>query len=127
MPRPRRSPWLFVKISALQAAMLRVEGKASDLAREALLFRLEDIYDDDAQFCPTQTSGVAALAPDGLVVAAYYGPGDPRNTAVGYAAYCLQHNIVTRYRLVPASRESANDVVSPNAYLPAAARGRDIP
>lgn len=127
MPRPRRSPWLFVPISALEAATLRLDGRAGDLARESMMFRLEDIYDDDAQFCPTQTSGVAALAPDGTVVAAYYAPGDARNTQIKYEAYCLQHNIVSRFRLVPAGRESsANDVVSHTAYLPAAARGRDL-
>lgn len=127
MPRPRRSPWLFLKVSALEAATLRLDGPVGDAARKAIMFRLEDTYDDDAQFCPTQTSGVGALAPDGLVVAVYYAPGDPRNTAVDYAGYCIQHNIVSRFRLVPTGRESANDVVSHTAYLPAAARGRDLP
>ena len=127
MPRPRRSPWIFLKVSALDAATLRVEGSPGDLAREAIMFRLEDLY-DDAEFCPSQTSGVGALAPDGLVVAVYYAPGDPRNTAIDYTTYCLQHNIVARFRLVPVGREAANnDVVSQTAYLPAAARGRDLP
>ena len=88
--------------------------------------RLEDLY-DDARFCPHQSSIVGALGPDGLLVAVYYAPADPRNTALDYASYCLQHNIVDRWRLVPAGRESANDVVSNTAYLPAAARGRDLP
>jgi hypothetical protein len=125
MPRPRRSACLFLQVSAMSAATLRMEGRNGDAARLEMLHRLEDLY-DDMGLCPTQSSVVGALAPDGLLVAVYYAPGDPRNTAVDFASYCLQHNIIARFRLVPASRESANDVVSPTAYLPAAARGRDV-
>ena len=123
MSRPRRSPWVFLQISALTAATLRLEGRAGDAARLEMNFLLEDEY-DAAGFCPTQSSGVAALAPDGLVVAVYYAPNAPRNTATDYRAYCIQHRIVAREVLVPLRRQSANDL-NPDAYLPAAARGRE--
>lgn len=126
MSRPRRSACLFFHVSAMTAAELRLPGKTGDDARMLMLDRLEDLYIDQ-RFCPHQSSVVGALAPDGLLVAVYYAPADPRNTALDYAGYCLQHNIVDRWRLVPAGRESANDVASHAAYLPAAARGRDLP
>lgn len=122
----RRSVWAWIRVPALDAAQLRMEGQLGNVARLAMLHRLEDIYDQSG-FSPEHTSGVAALDPDGTAVAVYYAPGDPRNTAVNYETYCLQHNIVSRFRLVPAGRESANDVVTANAYLPAAARGRNLP
>lgn len=123
----RRSAWAFIRVSSLTAAHLRLDGTTGAAARLEMLHRLEDAY-DELRFSPEHSSGVGALDPEGIMVAVYYAPGDPRNTAVDYASYCLQHNIVARYRLVPAGRDSgpANEL-SPNAYLPAAARGRDIP
>lgn len=124
MPRRRRSPWLFLKISSLEAVSLRMEGAHGVAARQRWVNLLEDTY-DEMNMCPTQSSGVAVLTPDGTVVAAYYAPGDPRNTAIDYPGYCLQHGIVDRFRY-DVHGESANDVKSFTAYLPAAARGRDL-
>ena len=123
----RRSVLAWVRVGALTAAQVRLEGQLGNVARLEMLHRLEDVYDESG-FSSEHTSGVAALDPDGHVVAMYYGPNDARNTSVSFATYCVQHRLVpARFRLVPAGRGPANDVSSPNAYLPAAARGRDIP
>jgi hypothetical protein len=120
----RRSVWAWIRVSALETAHLRLDGQTGEVARLAMMHRLEDLYDEH-NFSPEHTSGVAALGPDGRVVAMYYGPNDARNTDVNFARYSIQHGLVIPEVLIPLRRGAANEL-SPNAYLPAAARGRDF-
>lgn len=122
MPRRRHSVWLFHFVTGLRAATMRLDTPKGAVERIHMMHELEDAY-DDAGFCASQSSGVAALGPDSSVVAVYYAPNDPRNTSTNYAAYCLQHNIIEPERRLIVPR-SANDVVSYDAYLPQAARER---
>jgi hypothetical protein len=108
----------------MAAAGLRLPGEFGTAARRAMMARLEDQY-DDLGFTAEHTSGVAALDQDGTVVAVYYAPNHEMNTSTDYAVYCLQHGIVPPEVLVPIRSRSANDVHNLDAYLPAAARGRE--
>ena len=65
-------------------------------------------------------TGVAMLSPEGVVVVAYYGPGDERNTPIAAADYHRVMLHLTKERLVPLSKDSELD--KGKGLLPLAAR-----
>ena len=63
---------------------------------------------------------VAVLAPEGVVVATFYGAGDPRNTPIEHNLYLLSIAASIPEHLVPLRKREAAD--KHDGLLPLAAR-----
>ena len=126
--RERLGTWLFIRTSAMNVAAMRLEGRIGDDRRRSAMASLMGAY---ARACATmflhsrsgEIGGAAMIGPDGHMVAVYYGPADPRNTAVDWTTYSLQHRLVETEELLPLhQRRRAANTLDTDAYLPLAAR-----
>lgn len=118
--------WLFLTATSLTVAAMRLEGVIGDRARCRAMRDLMGAFvrGEATMFRHSRygfIGGVAMRDPDGNIVAAYYGPGDARNTKTDYTGYSLQHRLVEAEVLVPLRRAASNELTT-DAYMPLAAR-----
>lgn len=124
----RRSPrWLFIRCTSLTAAATRLQGWRGDDHRVAAMrqvcrtyFQVNAVKRGERARSTMPYTGVAMLSPEGVVVVAYYGPGDERNTPTAAADYMRVMLHLTKERLVPLSKDTETD--KGRGLLPLAAR-----
>lgn len=103
--RLRPADWIFLPCSPSSAAATRYWGGVGESERCELMRMCAREYNranapmlDEADgehdyLCRCASEiGVAVVDEEGSVVVAYYGPGDPRNTAVEFRAYQRQRD-----------------------------------
>ena len=124
--RRRSARWLFLRCTSLTAAATRLQGWRGDDHRINAMRQVCRAYfrangaGHDVTCSAQPYTGVAMLSPEGVVVVAYYGPGDERNTPTAAADYMRVMLHLTKERLVPLSKDSELD--KGQGLLPLAAR-----
>lgn len=125
--RRRSARWLFLRCTSLTAAATRLQGWRGDDHRINAMrqvcrayFQANAVKHGERARSATPYTGVAMLSPEGIVVVAYYGPGDERNTPTTAADYMRVMLHLTKERLVPLSKDSELD--KGQGLLPLAAR-----
>jgi len=123
----RSTRWLFVRCTSLTAAATRLQGWRGDDHRVRAMraccrafFRANGTPKGEAPRPTEPFTGVAMLSPEGVVVAAYYGPGHPNNTPVAAADYMRAMRFSSKERLVPITQDT--EVDKGRGLLPLAAR-----
>lgn len=119
--------WLFIRCASLTAAATRLQGFRGDDHRRTAMRQCCRVYFQTNRNRPGDPAGsagpytgVAMLSPEGVIVAAYYGPGDERNTPVAAADYARVMLHLTKERLVPIARAGEPEKIA--GLLPLAAR-----
>ncbi|WP_298625116.1 hypothetical protein [uncultured Zoogloea sp.] len=125
--RRRAVRWLFLRCTSLTAAATRLQGWRGDDHRTTAMracyrayFQINGAGHGETTRSEGPYTGVAMLSPEGVVVVAYYGPGDERNTPIAAADYHRVMLHLTKERLVPLSKDSELD--KGKGLLPLAAR-----
>ncbi len=114
--RPKRlGTWMFMRCSSLRAACLRLDGVRGNEHRISMLAEMEQVHRELGARIP-----VAVLAPEGVVVATFFGGGDSRNTPIEHDAYLLSIAASIPEHLVPLRKREAAD--KHDGLLPLAAR-----
>lgn len=147
---PRCRAWLFTKTSDLAAAAMRLTGPRGDYHRTAAMGTLmREFFRHNGVVAPVMLSGDLVVVDDedgeelrirvgsdvglrtmeqlgtamlskGAIVAAYYGPGHPANTPLGFDAYARELRLPSKERLVPITQDVELD--KGRGLLPLAAR-----
>jgi len=125
--RSRAVRWLFLRCTSLTAAATRLQGWRGDDHRTTAMracyrayFKANGAGRGDVTCSATPYTGVAMLSPEGVVVVAYYGPGDDRNTPIAAADYMRVMLHLNKERLVPIANDPELD--KGKGLLPLAAR-----
>lgn len=124
--RRRAVRWLFLRCTSLTAAATRLQGWRGDDHRTTAMRLVCRAYfkangaGHDVTCSAQPYTGVAMLSPEGIVVVAYYGPGDERNTPTAAADYMRVMLHLTKERLVPIAKDTETD--KGRGLLPLAAR-----